>query len=53
MINYLIKYKIDIIVIGDEYKGKRIVGSDIINNVYFFEKLPNLSTTNILNNGTQ
>jgi len=51
--NYLIKYKIDIIVIGDEYKDKRIVGSDIINNVYFFEKLPNLSTTNILNNGTQ
>jgi rfaE bifunctional protein nucleotidyltransferase chain/domain len=51
--NHLITNKINCIVIGDEYENKNIVGSDIVSNVYFFKKLPNLSTTNILKNGTK
>lgn len=48
---HLIENNINCIVIGDDYQNKDIVGSDIISNVYFFKKIPNLSTTNILKNG--
>jgi rfaE bifunctional protein nucleotidyltransferase chain/domain len=46
--NQLIKNHIDTIVIGDDYKHKRVVGQDIIDNIVFFQKIKNLSTTNIL-----
>ena len=46
--NQLIKNHIDTIVIGDDYKYKRVVGQDIVDNIVFFQKIRNLSTTNIL-----
>jgi D-beta-D-heptose 7-phosphate kinase/D-beta-D-heptose 1-phosphate adenosyltransferase len=46
--NQLIKNHIDTIVIGDDYKYKRVVGQDIVDNIVFFQKIKNLSTTNIL-----
>jgi D-beta-D-heptose 7-phosphate kinase/D-beta-D-heptose 1-phosphate adenosyltransferase len=37
------------IIIGDEYKNKKIIGSNLVNEILFFKKLPELSTTKILN----
>lgn len=42
--------KIDIMVVGDEYKDKEVIGSELAEEVKFFKKLDNYSTTNILNN---
>ena len=38
------------IVVGKEYKDKRVVGSEIVDEVIFFDRLGNYSTTNILKN---
>ena len=42
-------YSPDIMVIGDDYRGKKIIGSQFIKEIKFFEKIPNISTTKILN----
>lgn len=39
----------EIIVIGDDYKHKNVIGSDLVKEIIFFEKIPNKSTTLILN----
>jgi len=44
----LVDYNIDTIVVGDDYINKQVVGSDLVNNVLFFPKIPNLSTSSIL-----
>jgi D-beta-D-heptose 7-phosphate kinase/D-beta-D-heptose 1-phosphate adenosyltransferase len=38
-----------IMVIGDDYKDKRIIGSEYINEIVFFPKLDGFSSTNIIN----
>lgn len=43
------KLNIDTIVIGDDYKNKNVIGSDIVNKVIFFSKQYDLSTTKLLN----
>ena len=48
MCNLLINKKVDLIVIGDEYIGRKITGSELC-KVEFFNKIPNLSTTSIVN----
>jgi len=48
--NLIQKLKIDYIVIGSDYKGKKIIGSQYVKEVIFFERLKNYSTTKILNN---
>ena len=45
----LIDNGVDLIVIGDEYKGKSITGEEIC-EVCFFEKIPGKSTTSIIDN---
>jgi D-beta-D-heptose 7-phosphate kinase/D-beta-D-heptose 1-phosphate adenosyltransferase len=40
---------INTIVVGDDYKNKYVTGSELINNVIYFPKLPRYSTTSILN----
>jgi len=47
----LIDQKIDLIVVGDEYKNGIVTGSGIC-NVKFFEKIPGISTTKILERGS-
>ena len=37
-----------IMVIGDEYKDKRIIGSEYVNEIVFFPKLDGFSSTNII-----
>ena len=40
---------IDTIVVGDDYKNKNVIGSDVVNKVIFFSKQYDLSTTKLLN----
>lgn len=42
-------YQPDVIVIGDEYRTKKIIGSEHAREIYFFEKTIDISTTKILN----
>ena len=42
--------KPDIMVIGSDWKGKKVVGDQYCNNIYFFDRIPNYSTTKILEN---
>lgn len=43
------KQNIDIIVVGDDYKNKHVLGSDLVKRVEFFNKIPLISTSNIFN----
>jgi D-beta-D-heptose 7-phosphate kinase/D-beta-D-heptose 1-phosphate adenosyltransferase len=38
-----------IMVIGDDYKDKRIIGSEYVKEIVFFPKLDGFSSTNIIN----
>lgn len=42
------EYEPDIIVVGDDYKYKNVIGAEFAERVYFFEKIKNKSTTKIL-----
>lgn len=44
-------YKPEIMVIGDDYELENIVGHELIENIIFFNKIKNISTTKILNYG--
>lgn len=41
-------YQPDIMVIGSDYRDKRIVGSEFINKIVYFDRLEGVSTTSIL-----
>lgn len=41
----------DIIVVGSDYKGKDVIGSQYCKEVVFFERIPNYSSTKIINYG--
>jgi len=43
------EYSPDIFVIGSDYKGKKIIGSQFAKEIVYFERIPNISTTEILN----
>ena len=38
-----------IMVIGEEYKGKRIIGSEYVGEIVYFPKMEGFSSTNIIN----
>lgn len=42
-------YQPDIMVVGDDYKGEIVYGSEHAKKLVFFEKIPNYSSTKILN----
>ena len=42
----------DCMVIGSDYKNKNIIGFDLFRKVYYFDRVSNLSTTNILSYDT-
>lgn len=42
-------YSPDIMVVGDDYKGEKVFGSEYAKKLIFFEKIPNYSSTKILN----
>lgn len=39
---------IDVMIIGDDYENKTVIGSELVDSVYFFHKIENVSTTNII-----
>jgi len=45
---YIKSLDIDIMVVGDDYKDKVVIGSENCNEVKYFTKLDNYSTTSIL-----
>lgn len=48
LITHIRKEKPDYMVIGSEYKDKRIVGVELFEKVFYFNKIENLSTSNIM-----
>lgn len=48
LINQIKEYQPDVMVIGSDYKDKRIIGIEYIKEVSFFDRIPNVSTTSIL-----
>ena len=50
MLELIRSYKCDTIVVGNEYKDKKVVGSELVDKVIFFKKIDGYSTTNILKN---
>ena len=48
LINCIKNYEPDIMVIGDDYKYKPIIGVEFIGKVLFFDKIKNISTSSIL-----
>ena len=45
--NLLLSNNIDTIVVGDDYMDKPVVGSSLVQNVIFFPRINNLSTSKI------
>jgi D-beta-D-heptose 7-phosphate kinase/D-beta-D-heptose 1-phosphate adenosyltransferase len=45
--NQIKSHKVDIIVVGDDYKNKQVIGSELVKQVIFFPKISNFSSTNI------
>jgi rfaE bifunctional protein nucleotidyltransferase chain/domain len=39
----------DIMIVGSDYQNKRVIGSEHAKKLIFFERIPNYSTTNIIN----
>ena len=48
MCNILQKEDIKDLVIGEEYKDKKITGQNIVKCIHFFKKVKNFSTTSII-----
>jgi D-beta-D-heptose 7-phosphate kinase / D-beta-D-heptose 1-phosphate adenosyltransferase len=46
--NLIREWEPDIMVVGDDYIDKTVYGKEFVNEIIFFEKIPNYSTTNIL-----
>jgi D-beta-D-heptose 7-phosphate kinase/D-beta-D-heptose 1-phosphate adenosyltransferase len=51
LIDLIKHYQPDYMVIGSDYKGKSIVGSEYIKEIVYFDRIKNKSTTEILNYG--
>jgi len=51
LISHIKNLNIETIVVGDDYKNKRVIGEDIA-KVVFFHKIPNLSTSILLDQWT-
>ena len=45
-------WKPDYMVVGSDYKDKRVIGSQYVENLLFFDRIGDFSTTNILSNKT-
>jgi len=44
----LIENNVDAMIVGSDWKGKRVVGQEKVNKVLFFDRIGTYSTTNIL-----
>jgi len=48
LISRIKEYKPDLMIIGSDYKEENIIGSEFIPKIVFFDRIPNKSTTSIL-----
>lgn len=48
--DYIKQYDIDIIVIGEDYKNKNVIGSELVKQIIFYPKYINISSSKILCN---
>jgi D-beta-D-heptose 7-phosphate kinase/D-beta-D-heptose 1-phosphate adenosyltransferase len=48
LVNLIKEYQPDYMIVGDDYKGKIVYGSEYTKQLIFFEKIQNYSTTKIL-----
>ena len=44
------EWNTDIIIIGDDYKDKRVIGSNLVKEIIFFDKIDGHSSTKIIEN---
>lgn len=49
MCDILLQNNVNIMVIGEEYKGRKITGENIIKDIRFFPRIEGFSTTGIIN----
>lgn len=49
LIDEIKKYKPDIFVIGDDYKNKKIIGSEYVKEIIYFNRIFDYSTTDLIN----
>ena len=45
------KWNPDIMIVGSDYKDKPVIGSELVKEVLFFDKIGNHSTTKIISHG--
>ena len=48
--NRIKEWNSDIIIIGNDYKDKRVIGSHLVKEVIFFDKIDGYSSTKIIEN---
>jgi rfaE bifunctional protein nucleotidyltransferase chain/domain len=48
LIDEIKEYEPDVMVIGSDYKDKRIIGAEHVKKIIFFDRIPDVSTTSIL-----
>jgi len=48
LVNQIKMYSPDIMVIGDDYRNKEIIGGEFINKILYFDRIGDYSTSNIL-----
>ena len=44
----LVESNVDTMIVGSDWKGKRVVGQEKVNKILFFDRIGTYSTTNIL-----
>jgi len=49
LINCVKEFQPDFMIVGNDYKGETVFGSEHVKKLIFFDKIPNYSTTKILN----
>jgi glycerol-3-phosphate cytidylyltransferase len=43
-------WETDVMIVGSDYKDKNVIGSELVKEVIFFDRIEGYSTTNILKN---
>lgn len=49
MLKLIEEYSPDFMVVGSDYKDQEVIGSQLVKELIFFDRIPNFSTTKILN----
>ena len=49
LINMIKKIRPDILLLGDDWKDKKIIGKNLVKKIVFFKRIKKYSTTGIIN----